>query len=177
MTALASVVIALCALGLTLTDSIENRRHNRLSVKPFVSLYSDFDPVHDDAGLVLRNVGLGPAIITDFQLFCDGREYKQRPGGPSFADFSNVHDIPWKLSLFPQGSSLANGDGQVILGMKANDLTDDRKNKFLAVLDRIQVKITYSSMYDESWTGERSWRGNTRVGDGSMTHNYHLNTQ
>jgi hypothetical protein len=74
----ASVVVAICAtviavLSLTVSvyEARATRRHDRISVRPFLELRVGFSQGRT-AGLQLINVGLGPAVITRAVLTLDG---------------------------------------------------------------------------------------------------------
>lgn len=60
-----ALFVAITAVVLTILQSSWQRRHDRLSVKPFLSLHtqSDFDGVSGFLSVSLTNIGLGPAIV------------------------------------------------------------------------------------------------------------------
>src|SRR5580704_10007812 len=74
----ASVVVAICAtfiavlsLVVSVYEARATRRHNRISVRPFLELRVGLSQ-GDTAGLQLINAGLGPAAITRTMLTLDG---------------------------------------------------------------------------------------------------------
>jgi hypothetical protein len=74
----ASIVVAICAtviavLSLTVTvyEAWATRRHDRISVRPFLEPRIGLRQGHT-AGLQLINSGLGPAVITKTVLTLDG---------------------------------------------------------------------------------------------------------
>jgi hypothetical protein len=69
----ASAVAAFAALGLALWEGTANRRHSRLTVRPWLRCDFSVHPEREVAGISLANAGLGPAIFTDLQLMLDGR--------------------------------------------------------------------------------------------------------
>jgi hypothetical protein len=72
--ALASVVIAFCAFVLTVWQVVTTRRHNRLSVKPFLTTWTDSDYDENRYGIKLINNGVGPALIKSFTIEVDGKK-------------------------------------------------------------------------------------------------------
>ena len=72
ITAVSAIVIALASLVISITEARATRRHNRNSVKPvlLVVRVKKYDDLR--AGLKLRNVGLGPAVIVDTVVTLDG---------------------------------------------------------------------------------------------------------
>jgi len=49
------------------------RRHNRRCVKPHLTYYTFFSANHPCAGVELSNNGVGPAVVTRFELQVDGK--------------------------------------------------------------------------------------------------------
>jgi hypothetical protein len=82
----ASIVVAICAtviavlsLAVSVGEARATRRHNRITVRPFLELRVDLRQ-DGKAGLQLINAGLGPAAITRTVLSLDGQslgEYGQ----------------------------------------------------------------------------------------------------
>jgi len=58
-----SSIIAICALIFTLWQLFVTRRHNELSVTPYLTTWSHID----------NDNGVGPALIKTFQVFVDER--------------------------------------------------------------------------------------------------------
>lgn len=75
--------LAVLALSVSLWQGYEERRHNRLSVRPLLT----FDYTYDTAGwfsLEVVNTGVGPAIIQRFEAFVDGQPVSN--GGAIWAE-------------------------------------------------------------------------------------------
>lgn len=65
-----SVVIALCALGLTIYQASVTRRHNRLSVTPHIQIFTERS-LSKGIGTIsvsILNNGLGPALFESYEL-------------------------------------------------------------------------------------------------------------
>lgn len=72
-----TIIVALAAIGLSIWESFENRRHNRLSVLPQLepiqySLNVPGDTMYVRYGA--RNTGLGPAVLQNFVVFRNGEK-------------------------------------------------------------------------------------------------------
>ena len=70
-------IVAVLALVVAVVGFRTQRRHNRLSVRPCLATSND---VQHDARRVtfwVRNNGLGPALITGFEIYLDGRKKKE----------------------------------------------------------------------------------------------------
>lgn len=70
--ALASAIIALCALFLTIWQARQTQRHNKLSVTPFLTTWSTQEFTSHHYRVLLLNNGIGPALIRSFAIEVDG---------------------------------------------------------------------------------------------------------
>lgn len=66
ITNVATVIIATCALGLSIWQGVAQRQHNELSTEPRVNAYFKVDG--EKWGLFVFNNGLGPAYIEDVKI-------------------------------------------------------------------------------------------------------------
>lgn len=72
----APITIALCALILTIWESMERREYNRLLLEPRLTFeYTINDSINDLNGLFLKNEGLGPAIVRNMSLIYKDEVY------------------------------------------------------------------------------------------------------
>jgi hypothetical protein len=72
----APIVIALCALVLTVWESMERREYNRLLLEPRLTLeYSFHGSSNNLGGMFLKNDGLGPAIVRHMSLIYNDEYY------------------------------------------------------------------------------------------------------
>lgn len=69
--ALSAMFVSICAVAVSFYEGYSNRLHNRLSVRP--NLQISFIVKEKGAGWRLANNGLGPAIITAFQVTVDDK--------------------------------------------------------------------------------------------------------
>ena len=93
-------VLALCALGLTFWQAYISRVHNKLSVRPHLTLFFDNSTGGQEFHILLNNNGVGPALIRKSTLIIDGHEIE----GNSLQDKIDLI----KLKLFPTyGLSIA----------------------------------------------------------------------
>ena len=77
--ACAAILVSMAALGLAVYEGWAARKHNRLSVLPYLTTMLRFykDPLHPLIGLYLVNTGLGPGKIRDLIIETeDGSQFK-----------------------------------------------------------------------------------------------------
>lgn len=69
-----SVLIAVCAFIITVWQTWVTRKHNRLSVKPWLSTWVETNSIPYSYEIRLNNIGIGPAIINSFDIYVDGHK-------------------------------------------------------------------------------------------------------
>jgi len=79
----ATIAIAITALGLSVWEGVQNRMHNRLSVRPILSMYTHTDLDTLSFHSTIQNNGLGPAIISSYRIFLDGKELQEAKEDPA----------------------------------------------------------------------------------------------
>jgi hypothetical protein len=155
----ASVVVAICAtviavvsLAVSVYEARAMRRHNRISVRPFLELRVGLSQGRS-AGLQLINAGLGPAAITRTVLTLDGRPLGE------FSEAS-VNVLRSKLSVRPAAVTfrrtiLAADYDQFLLSVKSFDRTGHAEFADL-LRHRLGMEIHYESLYGgEGYKAER----------------------
>jgi hypothetical protein len=155
----ASVVVAICAtviavvsLAVSVYEARAMRRHNRISVRPFLELRVGLSQGRS-AGLQLINAGLGPAAITRTVLTLDGRPLGE------FSEAS-VNVLRSKLSVRPAAVTfrrtiLAADYDQFLLSVDSFDRTEHAE--FADLLRHwLGMEIHYESLYGgEGYKAER----------------------
>jgi hypothetical protein len=153
-------VIALAALGVAVWEGCENRKHNRLSVRPYGCFYvgrpSDF---HEPPGLTFKNNGAGPAIITRCEVLVDGVPIE----GIGLARWTHALElvglgkVSWLYYSYPDpGTSLAAGESLALVRFdEPGSVSEDRMAALARALQRLEASINYESIYRERFS-ERS---------------------
>jgi hypothetical protein len=114
-----AAVIALAALRVSVGQTRLTREHNRKSVMPVLQFGSRFRE-GETAGLILRNVGLGPAEIVSSGVYLDG----ELIGEYSRETISRVRDTLEQRPLattFRSGAFLATDYNEFLLSMPEYD--------------------------------------------------------
>jgi len=100
--AICATVIAVVSLAVSVYEARATRRHNRISVRPFLELRVGLSQGRT-AGLQLINAGLGPAVITRTALTLDGQPLGE------FSE-SSVNVLRSNLSVRPAAAPARPGD-------------------------------------------------------------------
>jgi hypothetical protein len=158
----ASVIVAICAtviavvsLAVSVYEARATRRHNRISVRPFLELRVSLSQGRT-AGLQLINAGLGPAVITGTVLTLDGQPLGE------FGETS-VNVIRSGLSVRPAAVTfrrtiLAADYDQFLLSIGLFDRTEHAEFADL-LRHRLGLEIHYESLYGgEGYQAERNPR-------------------
>lgn len=70
---LATVSIALVALGFSIWQAVIQRTHNHVSLEPRINAYYSNDGKAEQEGLYIINNGMGPAFVERFGVSVDGK--------------------------------------------------------------------------------------------------------
>lgn len=155
--ALATIFIALCALGSSFWQGYTLQQHNKLSIRPFLEFETNVQP--DPSGkfgfeLMLNNNGLGPADILSTEFMVDGKKLQS-----AHAIWSSLNIVlpqhcmgAGNVSRFYKVS-----DQQMVIRAMADEclLSADDYHRLLKGL---KIKISYQSLYGEvfhtEWASE-----------------------
>lgn len=136
---LIAVVIALIAVFISIWQGYEQRRHNRLSVKPILT----FDAIsHNNyKSIRLSNDGLGPAIVKRFIISEKGTQFDASEGNP-WTEIKQLPNIQYsEMYYFDDGATIKPNEHFNLLTWEADSIR---------ILD-IELLIEYESIYEESF--------------------------
>ena len=157
--ALASAVIALLVLGLTIWQGLQTRKHNRLSAKPYV----DFSWVNKPLqGLrcELKNLGLGPAFINRIRFFVDNNEVtiKNRECYKSLFETLEINEVVTKIEVFhiEPHSALSVGQSDNLIVFCDSSMSEEDHKLIAIKLRRFSVQVEYKCIYGISYQTSRS---------------------
>lgn len=142
----AAFLVAGAAMFTAVYSAWATRRHNRLSVKPYLTIAHWASEGEEKWGLVLSNDGLGPAFIRSYRFYIDGTELRQDPGNRA-ADVAarlGQPTVNWEYSE-PIGA-IKPGDEFFLVAAPRDAFLPDT---FYTVLKRIRIQMTYASVYGQ----------------------------
>jgi hypothetical protein len=149
-----SLVISLCAISLTVYGLYATRRHNRLSVIPHITGCSNI--TNNPDGVIfsydVSNNGIGPARITKFILFREGKEYPKGKG--DYLESLILEHLGNRISYqinytfnFGTKASLKAGITQQIATIFFPGMTKADYEKINGILNGMDMRIEYESFY------------------------------
>lgn len=158
----AALFVSICALFLTINQSMATRRHNRLTVKPHLTSFTERVADSERNGIVLvkatlSNNGLGPAIIKSFEPLFDGLSIKASDPD-ELAEFvqktlpvSILRDECY-FSVLRKDYVLAKDQKITVAQLSVLPTIDVSYEALKASLDQFHLRVTYESAYGESFT-------------------------
>jgi len=145
-----AIFIALVAMVVAVYEARVTREHQEISVWPMLTTYSTslakVGDSYKNFGVVLKNEGLGPAIIKRITYKYNGEEYQ------------GIQDIV--LKVIPDQTNYIRTDKKVIRiilpgeekMLYATDFTQKNKEKFgKAIGGNLAGEICYCSLYERCW--------------------------
>jgi hypothetical protein len=166
-----AVAIAFISLGLSIWQGYENRRHNRLSVKPKLT-FDFFKAINDpQIGLVLSNKGTGPALITSWKIIVNDRPVDQEFASGWEETVKRIKTLKkpvsdkawchWGAFLVLQA-----GEARPIFYVTQNEwklFSQKEKGYFANACKLIKVRLQYASIYEEKDNVEWAFYKNSPV--------------
>ena len=155
ITASAATLTALVAVVIAVWDNVQTRKHNRLSVLPYVVLQRQ---QRDSAGVnrgevAMSNEGVGPAILHRLEIRLPtegGRDTVVTTWGSAapLIQRQGLQILGWMDIV--RESALGVQRGNVLLRVQAEG--DSANPRMQAFLDRLRLRLRYASIYGEEKT-------------------------
>ena len=163
--AIASGIVAICALATSFWQARLSRKHNEISVRPHLLIHYYIES-QIPLTIEIKNVGLGPAIIKSVNA-CFGHVCFAIHSAPTMLRMIKLlipenPDFTYKCELFSQYSVIAPGESikWLILTSKT-----DQEGVFKAInsnLNSFKIHIQYQCMYGNNFSlGESTESCNT----------------
>lgn len=147
-------IIAVCALALTVNRIVVMRKHNKISVKPFLTGHTDetSDQHNFTFSLELVNNGLGPAFIKSFEV-------KHKENALAYMNNDELKDKIQALlphgkiitaRVLGNGYALAEKERALLLKITVSKRDSAKVKAIKKVVDNLNLHIRYECMYGES---------------------------
>lgn len=153
-----AIIVALCALYLTIRSDRATQEHNKLSVRPRLTTSTSRDPVALgqypvtalQVRMTLTNVGLGPAIIKTAEVLLDGNVVAVETADdirPLFERTFPEMLLGPLVTFMKLNKEHAIAVGEVVEVVQVQMLNPTANVK--KELERFHLRIRYESMYHE----------------------------
>jgi hypothetical protein len=137
-----SLLVAICALVLTLYQIHATRRHNRLSVRPHIRFGWTAGSSGD--GIWIKNDGLGPALIEEFELRIKGNVVTLK----SVQDRLLEKGMSARINIPSKGSTILDKDTRWLIQSHELLQFKEEQDIFWGEVSAIEIKIKYKSFYE-----------------------------
>jgi len=148
-----SIVIALSASAATIWQGILMRKHNRLSVKPFLRIDNNAE-LGKKGEVRLINVGAGPAIIDSMAVYVDGKLIDNPDLKVKMLNALNLIDPTENghyYTLYP-GEVFAVGESHYLFEMSNISKTAKYCAEVERQFKRLSFVIKYKSIYNDNFS-------------------------
>lgn len=143
-TALSSMLVAVCALVISIWQSYSIQQHNKLSLRPY--LEAEFNTSKGGGWeLYINNQGLGPAQVTDVKYIADGTIYRDRD-----AFLIALGEEPDCYVRGNIGRFYKVSDRQIVFS-PFDSSCHKTEAELMALLSRMQIILDYQSLYGETY--------------------------
>ena len=151
-----SLIVSVCALGLTLQQIWATYKHNRLSVRPLLATNLEKTrPLNAPDVVVVTasigNCGLGPAIIKKFEVLFDGIPLQANTPeelGKMVQDRLNAEILDSYYGLLRKHHVMKAGDSFDLARITVRAPTPQQQEAFA----KLHVRVTYESAYGDKQT-------------------------
>lgn len=150
----AALIVSLCAIGLTLQQGWAARKHNRISVKPKLTTFSEKKSVQNKQDLImyqitLSNHGLGPAFIESFEFLIDGKPIKSEEPSEIYKTIKNatklqLDDHLWTIGVLRKEHVMGKDTSEIIA-----QVAFIQNDSAIEDLKRFHARVVYKSAYGE----------------------------
>lgn len=158
ITAISTIMIACVAIGLSIWQGIETRNHNKLSVKPLLSVTISTSKNDSSMGVRVDNNGIGPAIIREFLIYLDGQPakvYSLETARKIYQDAGLIiKGVDVSIIEFDDqdpGTTLKHGGRLNIISYPKENWTTEGIKIFEDALSRLGFQFIYESIYEEKF--------------------------
>jgi hypothetical protein len=154
--AICSVVIASAALIVTVWQGIVIRRHNRMSVAPHVRIEQRWTSKR--MTFVLRNCGMGPAIISDLKLKVDGKVFPESQLKMYLGVFKLLDiDINRTRIFVPDSRDAISPNEEInLMDLDYTNVQGNTDSALRQIDKRLGISLEYESIYEEKFLAEYS---------------------
>jgi hypothetical protein len=151
--AIIALIVAICAVGVSVWQGYKTLEHFRILVKPHVDFAYYMQPDHKRPGLYVINSGLGPGVITKVELYLDGNPVTN--WNDMFHRIRAEKVSVWKTHQ-PMWTEIGGQfhipkDEIIPLFSTTNENNANWQEFERLYTQRIAVRLRYCSMYGDSW--------------------------
>lgn len=146
--------IASLALAVAIWQGIETRKHNRLSVAPYITVAPMLTGLNGLNGIYIANDGTGTAFIKKASLTVNGKQFDLTTNSwPQVYEHLGIKPLCHSESWFKEGAALKAGEERQIISLTKNPLSASCPFELIKLLStkELNLSIEYYSIYKEKF--------------------------
>lgn len=144
--------VATIALISSVYQIFTTRRHNKLSVKPFLNFNREVHHESKHYKIELVNNGIGPAIITSYSIYFNSQPVTVDILSDEMK-FGKILELPGKtqftVDLPPKNYILSCNDKILLFEVKTDPLFEISHND---IFSKIKIELKYESIYKQKYS-------------------------
>jgi hypothetical protein len=151
ITAIATAVIALVAVVISIIEARAARQHNRLSVRPHVSVRHHLGGSTGRLGITASNDGLGPALVNACVVEVDGTPMQEGEGNDNGWNAAlkalDLYQHKFAIEVVAPNGTIPAGGTRWLLSAPFPPATAALPDQMKKAFKRLDVRLSYQSMY------------------------------
>ena len=151
---ISAIMIALAAVGVSIWQSVEIRKHNRFSLAPYIVVAPGLTGLDGKNGVFVENNGTGSAFIINAEIVANGKVFDlTKNSWPQIYKHLNIKPLCHSESWFPKGSVLKAGMEHQLIGPTKSAEKPTCRIEFVKLLsaNKLQLNLEYQSIYEEEF--------------------------
>lgn len=164
---LSAILISLLTLIIFIYQTNIIHKQSRLSVTPRLSFSTELNRQDSIASfnLLLKNKGIGPAIINSSKIILNTKEYEVVLDDFFNSEYPELRKLGafTSLSTVQEGLTLSPNETMILFSYKFNQNNINEIKKHLSINSEekfpFSIELIYSSIYDEEWKVNSSKNG------------------
>ena len=147
----AAIIVAICAVAISVWQGYETRKHNRLSTKPII-LYEWEVKEGQKSGIYIQNNGLGPAILTDIEFSYAGKIIQRKDNSKWAIVSKKINRNGGKVifNYFNPGAAFIPGQKFFFFFVKNYDSKNPKE--LGDMYSKLGITLSYCSVYGDCFT-------------------------
>lgn len=143
--------ISVLALGVSLWSAYATRIHNKLTVRPMVTVALALaGPSSKTAGLSIRNDGFAPALIRNPEIFLDGKKVNDWNSVKELVNSLPGPRISPRWRLLAAESGLRAGEDKYLYMADSEEISEANREPFNKIIsERVLFFTRACSVYEE----------------------------
>jgi hypothetical protein len=152
---LTAILVSMATFGIYLYQTHLIQKQQSAAVWPYVECYTNYIPQSEETckyQLVMRNKGVGPALIKNIKIDYFGIKHEGDPNRIYLEKLFGKANVPDCNFAFANGSVIPAGESIILL-----EVVEPQKfaDSFYEIFKATSFKICYASIYQDFWTTEK----------------------